>query len=66
LSRSGGTGISQPSTKKGTPSHLNQNQLLAINVPLIPDQDNASGKSNKQALKAVKIPQCIPACVPSY
>lgn len=50
LSRSGGTGISQPSTKKGTPSHLNQNQKLAINVPLIPNQDHASGKPKTQPL----------------
>jgi hypothetical protein len=33
LSRSGNTGISQPSTKKGTPSHVLQNQKLAINAP---------------------------------
>jgi hypothetical protein len=48
LSRSGNTGISQPSFKKGTPSQIKQNQKLAINVPLIPVLDHASGKPKTQ------------------
>jgi hypothetical protein len=35
-------------TRKGTPSQIKQNQKLAINVPLIPVLDHASGKPKTQ------------------
>jgi hypothetical protein len=46
LSRSGNTGISQPSLMKGTPSHLHQNWglMLCIN----PGQDHASRQTETQ------------------
>jgi hypothetical protein len=53
LSRSGNTGISQPSTKKGTPSQINQ--LFVINLCnqsairiLMPDEKIVNAKSGFQ------------------